>query len=125
MSQADVTEFLDTVAPETRELVVALRNVVRCTVPQAEESVLWGGLSYHRPEIGGRVKGAVSQISAKQGRVRLDFIHGIRLADPCGLLQGDQKSKRFVLISTIADAERPEIADLIREAAALDPTKLA
>jgi len=125
VSQAGVKAFLDALAPETGELVLALRNVVRRTVPHAEESLLWGGLSYHRPEVGGRVKGAVCQIGVKQGQVRLDFIHGIRLADPCGLLQGDRKSKRFVPISTIADGERPEIADLIREAAALDPTQWA
>ena len=54
MSQADVKEFLDTLAPRTRELVLALRDVVRRTVPHAEESLLWSGLSYHRPQVGGR-----------------------------------------------------------------------
>src|SRR6185295_6088115 len=120
--QADLKEFLEALSPETRHLVSALRKVVRRTVPDAEESLLWGGLSYHRPEIGGRVKGAVCQIGAKE-KVRLDFIHGIRLADPCGLLQGDRLSKRFVPIETVADAERPEVIALIKEAAALDPTK--
>ena len=85
--------------------------------------LLWGGLSYHRPQVGGRVKGAVCQIVAKRDKVRLDFIHGIRLADPCSLLQGNRVSKRFVPIETVKDAERPEIADLIREAATLDPNK--
>jgi hypothetical protein len=59
----------------------------------------------------------------KRDQVRLDFIHGVRLADPEGLLQGDRLSKRFVSIRTAADAERPEIAALIREAAGLDPTQ--
>jgi hypothetical protein len=123
VNQAGVKTFLDDLEPEITELFLTLRNVVRCTVPQAKESVLWGGLSYHRPEAGGRVKGSVCQIGVKHGQVRLDFIHGIRLADPCGLLQGDRKSKRFVPISTIADAERLEIVNLIREAAALDWTQ--
>jgi hypothetical protein len=61
----------------------------------------------------------------KRDRVRLEFIHGIRLADRSGLLQGEQLSKRFVPIDTISDAERPEIANLIREAAALDPLQWA
>jgi hypothetical protein len=121
MTQADFKEFLDALAPKTRRLVSALRDVVRRTALDAEESLLWGGLSYHRPQVGGRVKGAVCQIVVKGDQVRLDFIHGIRLADPCGLLQGDRVSKRFVPIGTIADAERPEIVALIREAAALDP----
>jgi hypothetical protein len=58
----------------------------------------------------------------KGDNVRLDFIHGIRLADPSGLLRGDRVSKRFVPVESVADAERPEIAALIAEAAALDPT---
>jgi len=52
--------------------------------------------------------------------VRLDFIHGILLPDPNGLLHGDGKSKRFVPIESIANAQRPEVAALIREAAALN-----
>lgn len=125
MREADPKSLLDGLSPETKQLVLALRNVVRRTVPQAEESCLWGGLSYHRPQLGGRVKGAVCQIVVKGSQVRLDFIHGIRLADPSDLLQGDQVSKRFVLIESVADTKRPEVVALIREAAALDPTKWA
>jgi hypothetical protein len=120
VTQEDLKAFLDGVSPDARQLVLALRDVVRRTVPQAEESLLWGGLSYHRPQVGGRVKGAVCQIGFKRGQVRLDFIHGIRLADPSGLLQGNRRSKRFVPIETVAEAERPEIAALIREAAAVE-----
>src|SRR5262252_1376497 len=116
VTQADLKAFLDALTPQTRELVLALRNVVRSTAPDAVESLLWGGLSYHRPQVGGRVKGAVCQIGVKRGQVRLDFIHGIRLTDPCGLLQGERLSKRFVPIETIADAERPEVAAFIKEA---------
>ena len=125
MTQVDLRAFLDVLHPETRKVVRALRDVIRHTAPHAEESLLWGGLSYHRPQVGGRVKGAVCQIVVKDDQVRLDFIHGIRLADPCGLLQGDGVSKRFVPIGTAADAGRPEITALVREAAALDPAEWA
>jgi hypothetical protein len=80
-----VEAFLDALPPESRELVLALRDVVRRTAPHAEESLLWGGLSYHRPEVGGRVKGAVCQVVVKGGRVRLDFIHGVSTKDGGGL----------------------------------------
>src|SRR6516164_521162 len=103
MTVSQVRTFLAGLPAEVREIVSTLRDVVRRTVPQAEESMLWGGLSYHRPEVGGRVKGAVCLIVVKGGRVRLDFIHGFRLADPCGLLQGDGASKRFIPIGTVAD----------------------
>jgi hypothetical protein len=122
---ADVRAFLSSLHPEVRGVVSALRAVVRRVVPAAEESVLWGGLSYHRPEVGGRVKGGVCFIGVKRGKVRLDFIHGVRLADPSGFLQGRLRSKRYVSIESIADTQRPEIEALIREAAALDPATWA
>lgn len=125
MRRANLKSFLDSVPSDARKLVLNLRSVVRQICPYAEESVLWGGLSYHRPEVGGRVKGAVCQIVVKQGKVRLDFIHGVRLTDPCGLLQGERVSKRFIQIDTVVDAKRRAVAALIREANALDPTKWA
>jgi len=121
VNNAELRNLLDGLSVETQELVLGIRAVIRRSVPKAEESVLWGGLSYHRPEIGGRVKGAVCQIVVRKGQVRLDFIHGIRLADPWGLLQGEQVSKQFVPIRTVADARRPEVMMLIQEAASLDP----
>jgi hypothetical protein len=122
---ADLKAFLSGAPAEVSEVVLTLRDMILRAVPQAEESLAWGALSYHRPQVGGRVKGAVCQIVIRRGEVRLDFIHGIRLSDPKGLLQGDRVSKRFVLIRTIAHAMRPEIAALIREAAALDPSEWA
>ena len=123
MKDYDLEKLLDGLSPENRRVALALRQVVRRLLPQAEESILWGGLSYHRPEVGGRVKGAVCQIVLKRDQVRLDFIHGVRLTDPAGLLQGNLVSKRYVPIQSVAEAERPEIAALVQEAAALDPTQ--
>jgi hypothetical protein len=121
----DLKAFLDGLSDETRQLVLTLRSVVRRTEPHAEESLVWGSLSYHRPEVGGRVKGSVCQIVVKGDKVRLDFIHGIRLTDPSGLLQGDRLSKRYVPIETVADAESAGVEGLIREAAALNPNEWA
>jgi hypothetical protein len=115
----DVRAYLDSLPPEFREIVLALRDVVRRTVADAEETVLWGGLSYHTPWIGGRVKGALCQITAKRGVVRLEFIHGVCLADPAGLLRGDRVSKRYIVIRSVADVEQLEIEGLIREASAV------
>jgi hypothetical protein len=120
LTQSDVQGFLDSLAPESRDIVTAVREVVRRTVPDAEESVLWGGLSYHTPWVGGRVKGSVCQISVHRGEVRLEFIHGVRLEDPRRLLRGDRISKRYVPIRSVAEARRTEIADLIQEASTVE-----
>lgn len=123
MRERDLAGLLDGLEPANRKIVLALRKVIAKAIPAAEESVLWGGISYHRPWVGGRVKGAVCQITAKHGEVRLDFIHGVRLQDPHRLLQGNLVSKRFILIQSQAEAELAEISDLIREAAELDTTR--
>lgn len=116
-----VAALLDGLSPLGRKIVLALRKQITRAVPAAEESILWGGISYHRPWIGGRVKGALCQIGFKNKEV-LEFIHGVRLVDPERLLQGNALSKRFI---RVAAAERPEVAALIRAAAALDPGEWA
>ena len=111
-------EFVESLEPDERVTVLALRRIIHGLIPGIVESALWGGLSYHRPAIGGRVKGAVCQIVAREGRIRLDFIHGVHLEDPRHVLQGDRVSKRYVPITGPEDAARPEIAALIAQAAA-------
>ena len=98
MREDELNQLLAGLPLESRAIVLALREVVAQIIPEVEERVLWGGLSYHRPWIGGPVKGAVCQVVAKRGEVRLDFIHGVRLSDPRKLLQGDRLSKRYVPI---------------------------
>ncbi len=111
-----VREFLTGLSEDPRRVVLALRELVRGTVPDAEETLLWGGLSYHRPAVGGRVKGAVCQVTCKKGSVRLEFIHGVRLADPAALLRGSRRSKRYVEVRTVEEARDSRLAELIREA---------
>jgi hypothetical protein len=123
MREDELNQLLAGLPLESRAIVLALREVVAQIIPEVEERVLWGGLSYHRPWIGGPVKGAVCQVVAKRGEVRLDFIHGVRLSDPQRLLRGDRLSKRYVVVRSVAEARRAEVADLIREASALDPAK--
>ncbi len=120
LGSGDVQRFVDGVPPESRAIVEALREVVQRTVSDAEETVLWDGLSYHTPWVGGRVRGSICQIVVRRGVVRLDFVHGVRLADPDGLLEGDRLSKRYVPIRSVADARRPAIAWLIHEASAVE-----
>ena len=112
----EIDRFLDGLPIDVRSLVLALRHLVRETVPEADESILWGGLSYHVPWIGGRVKGAVCQIGVSHGEVRLEFIHGVRLSDPENLLRGDRLSKRYVPIEGIEDVHCSAIVALLRDA---------
>ncbi len=120
MCTEDVRNFLDGLEPRARAIVGILRDVARETVPDAAETLLWGSLSYDMPDVGGRVKGAVCQITANRGEVRLEFIHGVRLRDPERLLRGDRLSKRYVPIRSVGEARRHEIAELVLEASAIE-----
>ena len=117
----DVHDFLDALPLHLREIVDALRDLVRDAAPETEESVLWNGLSYHVPEKGGRVKGAVCQVTPMSDYVHLGFIHGAFLEDTERLLRGDRKSKRQVPIRSSRDLPRAALHRLIRTAVEYHP----
>jgi hypothetical protein len=91
--------------------------------PQATERILWHGLSYHKTYEGGPVKGAICQIVIRNNKVRLDFIHGICLPDPDGLLQGDRKSKRYVYVAALDDVFKRKLSRLIQAAVEFNATE--
>lgn len=109
-------------APQ-RKIARALRALIRELVPEIAESVLWRSLSYHRPKIGGRVKGAVCLVTPKAGAVELAFIHGAALADPAHVLRGTRRSKRFLPIRDMAEVDKQVLVDLIKAAAQYVPNR--
>jgi hypothetical protein len=116
----EIERFMRFVRPELQDIALELRSLVMALAPQAEERILWGGLSYHDPNKGGPVKGAICQIELRDDRVRLGFIHGVRLTDKGGHLQGDRISKRYLDIDDFERAPWDAIETLIGQAAALD-----
>jgi hypothetical protein len=116
----EIRQFLKAVPANLRPTVTALRQVVLGAAAGSKESVLWRSLSYHRPELGGRVKGAVCLITPKTDHVELGFIHGILLPDPQHLLTGEGVSKRVVRVTPETDLSSLE--ELIRAAVRIRPT---
>ena len=117
LSFCQLAAFLEDQPAPLAEIVIELRKLVLMAAPDATETILWKTLSYHDAVRGGKVKGAVCQISLHADHVRLSFIHGTALPDPSGILRGDRKSKRFVKIRTTAEAEALPLEPLIRAAA--------
>lgn len=122
LSYADVERFLAFARPEFKDIALELRNLISSACPSATERILWGGLSYHDSDKGGPVKGAVCQIEVDRNRVRISFIHGVRLSDPDSLLAGDQLSKRYVAIDSYEQAPWDAIRRLIEYSTELDPS---
>lgn len=115
------TAFVRGLGVEQRRIVAALRKLVSTAAPEAVETVLWRSLSYHRPQLGGRVAGAVCLITPRPDCVHLGFIHGAALPDPRLVLRGNASMKRFVRIQSRQDIRVGALRDLIRSAARFDP----
>lgn len=121
LSTSQVDRLLQFAPPKAREIVLELRNVISAACPQATETSLWGGLSYHDTNKGGRVKGAICGLEFRKLPVKVAFIHGARLDDPHHLLRGTRLSKRYLEVPSYEQAPWDTIQRLIEEAAALDP----
>jgi hypothetical protein len=114
---SDIIQYLEEAPAPLAEIVLELRKLVLAAAPHASESIHWRALSYHDAERGGMVKGAICQITVHTDHVRLSFIHGARLPDPEGLLNGDRKSKRYIQFRAWWKADAPALARLVRAAA--------
>lgn len=55
-----VAAYLERLEPEARRVVEALRSVVRRAVPDAEETIAWGSVSYHTPWVGFSTIGSIA-----------------------------------------------------------------
>lgn len=115
----EVMVCLDGLPDRVADLVLAARRLILSIAPGLTESVVWGELSYHDAEVGGRVKGAVCQIRARGGKVLLGFVHGASLRDPKSLLQGTGVAKRFLPIRSARDLTGPPVRKLVRAASEL------
>jgi hypothetical protein len=64
----------------------------------------------------------VCQINLEPDHVRLALFHGAFARDSDGLLEGDQKTKRFIRIFSFDDAPWSALHDLIAASAGIDPS---
>ena len=106
--------------PEVRELCQALRSLIRVEVPGAIEVAYpsWHGIGYHHPACG-----YFCAIFPFNNYLKLGFEFGVLLPDPEGLLTGDGKQPRYVIIRQPADIRTEAIVKLIQAALSLPPER--
>ncbi len=107
-----------------QEIVLELRNMIAEAAPDAGEVLRWGDLSYFHAGRGGIISAGICQIEIRDDHVRLAFIHGAFLSDPHHLLEGSQKAKRFIRITSYDNAPWDDFKELILSAAKFDPRLL-
>ncbi len=119
-----IEKHLQYVAPELRDIVLELRNLVASVAPNATESQHSRGFSYYDKERGGPVSAGVCQIGIYRDHVRLGFIHGAFLPDPQGLLVGEPKYKKHIRLYHYDEVPWEYLRQLIVASSRFDPYTL-
>jgi hypothetical protein len=119
--QIPVSEHIKKIPPSVRPIVQAARRTVKAIAPKADEisyqsqpprssTYMWKIVRY-------AVDGTnVVGIGTFPRHSTLFFYRGRELDDGSGLLEGSGKDSRFITLKTPADAERPAVKRLLREA---------
>ena len=115
-STITVQALMQTHNPEIKAVVSALRGLILETVPDAVESANagWHSISFRTPE-----QGYFCGIFPEQERVILVFEYGILLPDPDGVLEGDGKQVRNVILDSQETMPAAAIKRLIFDALSL------
>ncbi len=124
LSTHEIEIFLQRTPRHLQDIVMELRSLIASVVPDAVEVIRWGGLSYFHEGRGGIVSAGICQISIHEDHIRLAFIHGAFLSDPRHLLEGTQKVKRYIRLSSFEDMPWDDLRQLIEESSRLDPRSL-
>lgn len=122
---AEIEFCLQYTPTELRDIALELRNIIASVAPSATEVIRHEGFVYYDKSRGGPVSAGICQILLCQDHIRLAFIHGAFLPDPKGLLQGREKAKRYVPLSSYEAAPWEDLMALITASAQFDPHSLS
>lgn len=111
--------FSDILAPHServRALAERLRSVIAAAMPEASEKANpgWHAITYRHPKAG-----YVCGLFPLDDCVQLVFEFGVLLPDPEGILTGNGRQVRSVMVRTMRDVRVRALRALIAEALAL------
>lgn len=105
-------------------ILIEIHNIVMEVAPHATHDPVRGGSTYYDAVRGGHVSAGICLTKIMPDHIRLGFIHGAYLSDPCNILEGKTFPKRFLRIRSFETADWAAITQLIREHSLLDPRSL-
>ena len=110
-----VNEFVDAkVPPEFREVVAAIRGLMKECAPDAQEVISYGMPVY-------KGKTLFAWINPPKKDVTLSFTRGDKLEDKYNLLRGDAKGgARHAKMKSLEDVNKPALKYYIKQAVSLD-----
>ena len=120
-----IAGFLAKFEPRMAKQIRSVRQALRRRFPTAFELVYdnynFFVIGYGSTE---RASDAIVSMTANSKGLGLCFIHGAKLPDPEGLLQGSGNQTRFIRLESAATLSKPAIETLIRAAIAQAKTPL-
>ncbi len=112
----NVDSYLSTLNGWRKECVANLRKMIRKAAPEASEKVKWSQPVYEH-------HGPLAWIKAHARHVNLGFWRGVELPDPRKLLSGTGQKMRHIKLSSLKEAGKKELHELVRVAAKLNELK--
>ena len=116
----DVDALLGDRSPAVREVFVALRDLVRDVMPDANEQLDLPDrlLAFGFGPVGGvRIRGLAVALIPHAAHVNVQLADGADLDDPAGIVEGTGKRIRHVKCRRLDDVARPALRDLLEEQA--------
>jgi hypothetical protein len=123
---ASFDDYLDDQSPKNRSIIRALRRFVKRVEPGLEESVKWGNGCWVKEKVPkekmskGKMpegKVPVSYVYSALDHVQFGFLHGSKLKDPRGLLEGNGQYVRHVKVRKLSDIDEDVFKAFLRQAA--------
>ena len=122
MSRIEFEKIIEQYPEEIQDICWAVRDLVFEVVPTACEWSKMGGVGFFLEENSSSLKGMICHMTAEYDRVKIGFIFGAFMKDPDGLLEGNQKAKRYLILRDYEHIPWESVKGLIHSAAAIDPT---
>ncbi len=109
-----VDEFVERrVLPEYRDIVTAIRKLMREEAPEAKEIISYGIPAY-------RIRLIIAVISPTKNGITLAFSRGAEFEDKYGLLEGEGRKSKNVRMSEVDDVNEEALRYYIRQAVAIE-----
>jgi hypothetical protein len=109
----EVLRFLNACDGSIVVMIQQLRDFLRTEVPTAVERVYWGwcAIGYRDPQAG-----YFCGLFPQKDHIRLYFEYGAALPDPSGLLQGDIRQTRYLVLRPGDEIPEAPLRALLRAA---------
>jgi hypothetical protein len=109
-SHAEIDGWMRSVMPDLQPIVRSVDELIRETVADLQYAIKWKKAYYGVPD-----RGWIIEMVAYDLSVNVVFFGGADFAFPPPL--GDTDRSRYVKVTTVEDAARPEMREWVRQAA--------